>query len=380
MLDRAPPIDDAVEPLCRSDVMRVISIAAVCAARRAIDRERHAHAIAQAGRDYPSIPLLLRDPKASLDVDYSRQLVNIAVAFVETLTRLSAAAEMMDRGTYVPLGRYDAKPGPVHIVGKTALWVHELSFPITVTRALVEQRDYVWIARLLLETASFELDKAMLSAKGGDVRGLRGLLYKVVPAWPRVASDAMTRDLDGLIAKLGRHGAPGRHVLFIGAPPQVDAINRRPMKSILHRVRQSAALSKGTLIAVADHAVVSAIGEPRITAAKIGLEKVEIKLHLPLAWCLRSQDMIAWTHGVEWGETPKKAEPEVKPWPGLTEGQAREVAREFCATLMRTDGREADKRLDAHLRYYGCPQDQLEVWRAHIKAVPLSTLMENGDA
>jgi hypothetical protein len=142
MLDRAPPIDDAVEPLCRSDVMRVISIAAVCAARRAIDRERHAHAIAQAGRDYPSIPLLLRDPKASLDVDYSRQLVNIAVAFVETLTRLSAAAEMMDRGTYVPLGRYDAKPGPVHIVGKTALWVHELSFPITVTRALVEQRDY----------------------------------------------------------------------------------------------------------------------------------------------------------------------------------------------------------------------------------------------
>jgi hypothetical protein len=97
MLDRLPRIADPVEPLWHSDVMRVISIAAICAARRAIASERYAHAIKQAEQDFPSVPVLMRDPKASLDVHYSRQLVSIAVAFIETLARLSAAAELKSR-------------------------------------------------------------------------------------------------------------------------------------------------------------------------------------------------------------------------------------------------------------------------------------------
>jgi hypothetical protein len=66
---------------------------------------------------------------------------------------------------------------------------------------------------------------------------------------------------------------------------------------------------------------------------------------------------------------------------GVTEEQTREVAREFCGMLMRTDGREADKQLDAHLRYFRCSPDQLEAWRAHIKAIPLGALActENED-
>jgi hypothetical protein len=110
--------------------------------------------------------------------------------------------------------------------------------------------------------------------------------------------------------------------------------------------------------------------------AKAGLGTIELGLRLSLAWGVKP-DALVWMKQVRWGEdeTPI-AEPEPPPWPGLTEEQVREVAREFVATLVRTDAREADKRLGAHLRHYGCPQDQLATWRTHIKAVPLSTLTE----
>jgi hypothetical protein len=112
MLDRAPPIADAVEPLCHSDVMRIISIAAVCAARRAIDREKHAHAIKQIGQDYPSVPVLTRDPRAELDVSYSRRMVNVAVGFVEVLARISAAAETLRRGEIFRSAATTRSPAP----------------------------------------------------------------------------------------------------------------------------------------------------------------------------------------------------------------------------------------------------------------------------
>jgi hypothetical protein len=178
MLDRAPRIDDATESLCHSDVMRVLRAAASCAARRAIDAERYARSITQVGQDFPSVPLLLRDPRMPLDPDQSHRMVAVAASFIEVLAHSSAAAEMLDRGTYTPIGRYDANPGPVHIAGKVALWRHEIAVPITVTRALVEERGDLAIARLLLETAALEFDKAMLSAKAIP----RGLLHKVVPA------------------------------------------------------------------------------------------------------------------------------------------------------------------------------------------------------
>jgi hypothetical protein len=129
-----------------------------------------------------------------------------------------------------------------------ALWRHEIAIPITTTRGLIEERDGAWIARLLLESAAFEFDRLILSAKGGVVRGL---LHKIVPAWPRLTSKAMTDDFDGLIAKLGRHGAPGARILFIAAPPQADTLNRSIFKSPLHSVRSSAVLAPRTVIAAA---------------------------------------------------------------------------------------------------------------------------------
>ena len=64
-------------------------------------------------------------------------------------------------------------------------------------------------------------------------------------------------------------------------------------------------------------------------------------------------------------------------WPGLTRGQARELARAFCATIAKADCPEelpSDAWLDVRLRDLGCPDDQLETWRDRIKAMPLATL------
>jgi hypothetical protein len=63
----------------------------------------------------------------------------------------------------------------------------------------------------------------------------------------------------------------------------------------------STALPNGTIIAVAAHdATIAGIGEPRVDAIRVGLEKVELQLHLPLAWALRKPEMAAWTRETIW--------------------------------------------------------------------------------
>jgi hypothetical protein len=134
-----------------------------------------------------------------------------------------------------------------------------------------------------------------------------------------------------------------------------------------------------TVILAAQDATLAGIGEMRVEARKAGHEQVEIRLCVPLAWALRDPGMLAWVRDVTWGEEPKAEL--AKPWPGLTEAQARDLARELCLMLTRTDIGEATKRLVAHLRYLGCPQDQLAAWCAHIRDMRLGAIMqEEADA
>jgi len=68
----------------------------------------------------------------------------------------------------------------------------------------------------------------------------------------------------------------------------------------------------------------------------------------------------------------KKSNMDFKAW-------GREVAREFAAAVAHADCLEAlpsDEWLDARLRERGCPEDQLETWRARIKTMPLREIAD----
>jgi hypothetical protein len=228
MLDRALPINDATERLCATDVARVVSIAAICAGKLAVDRHKHASIIRQAADYAPGTPLLSRSPDAALDPDQSRGLVDFAARFVEVLAKLSPAAEIMNRGSYLPL-----RPGSITIPGKYALWRSELNVSVTTNRGIVERSDVAWVARLLLEEAAFRLDKVVLSSATKDVRGL---LHRIAPVSASLATEAMERDVDNLKARLGPYAAGA---VFIAAPAQAKVLDgyRRYAKAMSNTVR-----------------------------------------------------------------------------------------------------------------------------------------------
>jgi hypothetical protein len=164
-------------------------------------------------------------------------LVDFAVRFIEVLAKLSPAAEIMDRGSYMPL-----RPGPVTIVGKRAFWRNEVTVSITVNRGIVERSDVGWCGRLLLEEAAFQLDRLLLSSAVGDARGL---LYRLPALSASLATSPMERDIDNLKARLGRHAADA---LFIAAKAQAEKLDgyRRYAKGMSNPVRHSAVLANGT--------------------------------------------------------------------------------------------------------------------------------------
>ena len=66
-------------------------------------------------------------------------------------------------------------------------------------------------------------------------------------------------------------------------------------------------------------------------------------------------------------------------WPGLTNGQVRELAREYCVAIAKADCLEevpSDAWLDVRLHDRGCPDDQLETWRARIRTIPLREIAD----
>ena len=68
-------------------------------------------------------------------------------------------------------------------------------------------------------------------------------------------------------------------------------------------------------------------------------------------------------------------------WAGLTPGEMRTLARKLCVAISKVDRLEAlpdaDKWLDTRLQNdHGCPDDQLAVWRAKIKALPLKSIAD----
>jgi hypothetical protein len=63
----------------------------------------------------------------------------------------------------------------------------------------------------------------------------------------------------------------------------------------------------------------------------------------------------------------------------MTDGQMRELAREFCSAIFKAKCPEElplDGWLYVRFRALGCPDDLLEAWRDRIKEIPLQRLAD----
>jgi hypothetical protein len=67
-------------------------------------------------------------------------------------------------------------------------------------------------------------------------------------------------------------------------------------------------------------------------------------------------------------------------WPGLTNGQKRDLARDLAVAIMNAIKHKTpppgDEWLNARLRDSGCPETDLATWRARIMATPLASIAD----
>jgi hypothetical protein len=182
---------------------------------------------------------------------------------------------------------------------------------------------------VLVEAAALGVDAVLFSANAGTADAPAGLLNGVSPVTASTAtvlSDAMAQDLANIGAAVAR--VAGKNVAFIAAPEQALAIALfAPM--FAYPVLATKALAKGTVIAVATSALVSAfdpvpaieasreatvhwddsapaeiVGSGGAVAQPVGTvfqsDSVLLRMRMLAAWALRSTNAIAFVQNVVW--------------------------------------------------------------------------------
>jgi hypothetical protein len=366
MLDRmrsAPDADPVIERIACAPVAHTVAAAARTAGLLKLDPQ-YADTVQRSANDVPAIPLLLRPANAALDADTAEALVGLSLNFISALAEKSPAAEMVTRAEPFRLANW--RGGAFLVTNKVALWLGEISITATVPRSAVEDCDMRMIGVALCESAVREMDSAFFTSVRDAVDPPGGILHRArsIPA----SVNSMQRDL----GRLSDAVAKSFPRFLIGGPRQARSMRNGLVNDFM--VRESGVLG-GSVVAVAPDRLLAGLGRCRVSAKTLSSQQqVELAVHVVAALQVNAADAVAHVSDVEWGESePQHTEP--PPWAGLSEREAREIARAYCAALVRGDG-EADKVLVARLRHYGCPPDQVVEWAGRIKAVPLGALTE----
>jgi hypothetical protein len=230
-----------------------------------------------------------------------------------SLTSVGFVAE----GAPIPVRQFATAPG-------VRLDPHRLKVITVLSRELVEAGDAEAMVRsALAESAAVALDSALFSANAA-VADLSpaGLLYGIT-ATPAssvtVPTEAMMMDLSTLASAVVR--VAGNDVAFVMAPEQSVAANLA-LERIAYPILTSVALAKGTVIAIALPALISAFGTtPQIEAARepelvldsspadagttsqqtisvYQTDRIALKLRLPVGWILRSSNAVVFMNNV----------------------------------------------------------------------------------
>ena len=359
-----PPISRASRPIPLRPDRNAIAEATIstlvrtliATARHQLDRTVAPAEVAKRswGDEAPQVEYLLRAASSPAQISapsWAGELAHVVTIFLPSLAPLSAGVQLLARGLQlqfdnaaviklplIPQGQAsfvgELKPIPVNQFATSAgvtLTPFKLATITVLTREIMDSSNAEQIVRQTLsESVSNGLDAAMFSVGPGSASQPQGLLYGVGASTKSVATDknlAMIDDLSTIAGAVARVAGAGP-IIFVAAPEQAASIELRFPKDIDYPVLATAALSAGTVIAVAANALVSAFaGTPQIEAnreaelvmdsvpgevasagglvgAPIGsifqTDRVALKISMQTNWCLRTAGAVSWVSGTTW--------------------------------------------------------------------------------
>lgn len=332
------------------DVITSLTRAAIALSDHIFDGRRNVGELlkARAWGEDRTASLLTRaavTPAALSQAGWAAELGQVSKAFLQLLTPMSAAAQLLDMCQTLSFAGA-AKISLPNITPGNATWVAEgapirvltlptligqLVFPsklaaiIELTREMMDSSNIEAIVRqALIDSTAASLDSYLFDATAA-VPGLRpaGLLVGVTPIAPSVSpskAEAMDDDVSALVAAIAPVAGNGA-VALVASPAQATRLIMRAVDTP-GPVLMSAALPAGSVIAVATNSLVCALEPTQIDTAKSAVlhredtspqappasplaslfqtDCVALRLRLPVTWALRDSRAVASVTGAHW--------------------------------------------------------------------------------
>jgi hypothetical protein len=345
---KQPPADLAwwqrgEQPSFRHDFAQSIVRAAVAHGLARINKE--ISPVEHAAHMWPNdadVQLVLRAASPPADMTSAAALVQITLAILPLLQGFSAATVLFGRGLTVTLGRgavtvpnigpvgvgFVAGGAPKPVLQGTSvgsrLDPHKIAGITVLSSELYQQGSVEPVIRQLLgESAGPALDAVVFSNQAATAAQPAGLLNGIVALTAAAAGgDPFVEDIKTLATAVGPVAGAG-NITYIANPGQVEAA-RYHIPGIDPSYAPWIASSQvpaGTIVAVANNAVVSALGAPEFessveatlqmdnapstlmagpTQSMWQTASIAVKLYFPVTWALRSPQGAAWIQNVNW--------------------------------------------------------------------------------
>jgi hypothetical protein len=339
--DRAASRNAAVTSLVR---------ACIATGLAAFDKQIHPTEYAKRTWDSRDVDLVLRAAVSPASLAGNPALARVSVAFLETLTPLSAGADLLRRGLglnfngaasirvpgiTIPTADFvgEGAPIPAPLVTTSAgptLSPFKIAALSSLTNEMMRSPNAEDMVRqVLIESTGPALDKQLFStnaAASDRPAGLRNGIAGLTPAAAGEKAQAIVDDLQTLAAAIAPVAGNG-NIVLVASPDAAVALRLR-LYTEEWPVLTSAQLPAKTVIMVAANAVVSAVdGAPIVDASSqtafvrdtvpqeivtaagtpatsVGsvyqTDEVLLRLRWPISWALRSSNALSWMSGVNW--------------------------------------------------------------------------------
>jgi hypothetical protein len=304
----------------------------------------------EAARDVALVTRAASAPATTTQAGWAAEISHVVLTFLESLIGQSAAAGLVSRGLQLsfagnqtitlptmattPAAGFAGQSKPIPLASYTtapgvSLSPHKFAVMTSLTHELlVSSNAEVVLRDQLANAAALGLDAAMFSSAGGGADQPPGLLSGITATTPSastILTDAMLSDLSNLGGAVAR--IAGGNIIFICAPEQSIAIGVNA-PNFAYPVLPTSALPKGTVIAVAANAFVSAfdptpmldasveaeahmetspfeiVSSSGVVAAPVAsvyqTDRILLRMRLPVSWALRTPAALAWASNVVW--------------------------------------------------------------------------------
>jgi hypothetical protein len=279
-------------------------------------------------------------PAMTTQAGWAQELVQVAIAFLEILTPMSAGAQLLAAGLNLQFGGAGTilvpgiAPGQAKWIAEGAaipavqflttgptLTPRKLASTCAVTEEMLRNLNAETIIRqALIDSTAPAIDAALFSNTAASASQPAGLLLGAVNVTPSASGDqfdAMGSDIGALVSAVGAYAGNGNVMLIANA---AQAARYRMYSNEPFPMLMSATLTPGTVVCCALNAIASVIEPVAVDAApatalyeddanpsstsptKSMFQSacVALKVRLPASWCVRASGAISYLSGAKW--------------------------------------------------------------------------------